>query len=87
MHLLKWKFQPTHRSRSWDATISVQRYELLRSLKQMLSLRPHLRDELSEMYPIAVKEAIAETSLPDEAFPSTCPFSLEQILDAEFFPD
>src|SRR5437667_12022577 len=34
-HLLKWKFQPTRRGRSWKATIRLQRPELLRLLKRM----------------------------------------------------
>ncbi len=77
-HLLKWKFQPDSRSRSWKATIRVQRHELIRLLRQMPSLRRYLRDELSEVYPAAVQGAIAETDLPDEMFPPASPFSFEQ---------
>jgi len=86
-HLLKWKFQSSGRGRSWKATIRVQRDELLHLLRQMPSLRRYLRDQLSEVYPVAVEGTIAETNLPDDAFPSACPFSFEQILDADFFPD
>ncbi len=86
-HLLKWKLEPNHRGRSWKATIDVQRDELVHLLRQMPSLRRYLRDQLPEVYPVAVKGAIAETDLPDEVFPPACPFSLEQILEADFFPD
>ena len=37
--------------------------------------RRYLRDQLPQVYPVAVEGAIAETNLPDEAFPSGCPFS------------
>jgi hypothetical protein len=86
-HLLKWKLQSSDRGRSWQATIDVQRDELVRLLRQSPSLRGYLRDQLPEVYPVAVKGTIAETDLPDEMFPPACPFSLEQILDADFFPD
>ena len=86
-HLLKWKYQSSHRSRSWKATIRVQREELVDLLGQMPSLRRYLRDQLPRLYPVAVEGTIAETDLPDEVFPPASPFSLHQILDAEFFPD
>ena len=86
-HLLKWKYQSNQRSRSWKATIRLQRRELTRLLQQMPSLRRYLRDELPEVYPVAVDSAIAETELPDDVFPPASPFSLDQILDLEFLPD
>ncbi len=86
-HLLKWKYQSSRRSRSWRATIRVQRDELLHLLQQMPSLRRYLRDQLPEVYPVAVEGAISETDLADEVFPSACPFSFDQILDADFFPE
>ena len=86
-HLLKWKFQASGRGRSWRATIRVQRHDVSRLLRQMPSLRPYLRDQLAEVYPVAVEGAIAETDLPNEVFPPACPFSFDQILDADFFPD
>jgi len=86
-HLLKWKYQSSRCSRSWRATIDVQREELVYLLQQMPSLRRYLRDELPVVYPVAVKGAISETDLADEVFPPACPLSFDQILDADFFPD
>ena len=86
-HLLKWRVEPERRGRSWRATIDVQRDELLRLLGQMPSLRNYLRDTLPEIYRPAVKQAIAETDLPDETFPAKCPFTIHEILDEEFFPE
>jgi len=86
-HLLKWQAQRERRGRSWRATIDVQRGELLRLLRQMPSLTNYLREGIDETYELAVKSAIAETDLPDEAFPSRCPFAVEQLLDTGFFPE
>src|SRR5437879_1728475 len=44
-HLLKWKYQTGGRSRSWQATIRVQRHELLRLLLEMPSLRRYLGEQ------------------------------------------
>ena len=31
--------------------------------------------------------AIAETDLPDDQFPEVCPFSLEQLMNSDFWPN
>lgn len=85
-HLLKWSCQPARRGRSWKATIRVQRRELLRLLADMPSLKNHLHRNLAEIYSTGIERAISETDLPDGAFPATCPFTLEQILDPDFYP-
>jgi hypothetical protein len=86
-HLLKWKYQPDRRSRSWKATIRIQREETVHLLQQMPSLRGYLQNQLRQVYAVAVEGAIAETDLTDEVFPPACPFSIDQILDTEFFPE
>jgi len=86
-HLLKWKFQPDRRGRSWVATIRVQRDDLVDLLGEMPSLTPYLREQLPDVYPVAVEGAIEETNLADATFPPACPFSLDQILDPDFFPE
>ena len=85
-HLLQWSCQPPRRGRSWKATIRVQRTALLRLLADMPSLRNHLRRNLAAIYPTGIERAISKTDLPDDAFPATCPFTLDQILDPDFFP-
>ena len=86
-HLLKWRAQPGRRSRSWKATILIQRSEIARVLTQMPSLRRSLREELSEIYNLAFETAIGQTGSSEAAFPKSCPFTLDQILDTTFFPD
>ncbi|NJR59715.1 MAG: DUF29 domain-containing protein [Cyanobacteria bacterium CRU_2_1] len=85
-HLLKWEYQPQHRSRSWLATLRVQRRETLRLLKNNLSLTPHLDDALQEAYENARDLAMGETDLPEQTFPLSCLYSLTEILDDRFYP-
>lgn len=86
-HLLEWKYQPGMRSGSWGSTVITQRYELSRLLQQSPSLQPGLRAAVSAAYPVAVRAAGAETGLPPGTFPPHCPFTSEQILDADFLPE
>jgi Domain of unknown function DUF29 len=84
-HLLKWEYQPQHRSRSWLATLRVQRRDTLRLLKDSSSLNSYFDEALQEAYENAKDLAMGETDLPEQTFPSHCPFSLSEILD-RFYP-
>jgi hypothetical protein len=85
-HLLKWEYQSSMRSRSWLATIRVQRRDTLRLLKDNPSLKSYLEDALLEAYENGRDLAMGETDLPEETFPKTCPYSLTEILDNSFYP-
>ena len=87
MHLLKWRFQPGGRGSSWESSIRIQRAKITKMLREMPSLRAALEDELTDAYRTAVLAAVGETGLPRNAFPDACPFSNDQILEEEFFPD
>jgi hypothetical protein len=86
-HLLKWKFQPERRSRSWRNTIREQRAQIAKLLRKMPSLGPQLPANLGEIYELAVAVALLDTRLPETAFPASSPFSLDQILDQSFLPE
>ncbi|MEB3358428.1 MAG: DUF29 domain-containing protein [Synechococcales bacterium] len=85
-HLLKWEYQPQRRSRSWLATIRVQRRDTLRLLKDNLSLKPYLKEALFEAYANARDLAMGATDLPSQTFPPDCRYSLAEILDECFYP-
>jgi hypothetical protein len=87
LHLLKWRFQPAKRIASWEASIRVQRNRLADHLDDNPSLRPLAPSALAAAYRDAVLEAAAETGLPGSTFPKTCPWTFEQTLDAEFWPE
>jgi hypothetical protein len=85
-HLLKWEFQPDHRSRSWLATIREQRRQILRVLKENPSLRPYLQEAIEDAFQSGLNLAVSETSLSYKVFPQDCPYSPEQMFDSDFFP-
>lgn len=85
-HLLKWQVQPERRSRSWELTIRVQRKDVTKLLSEMPSLRHYITKNLPDAYEKAVVDAMTETNHPESDFPSTCPFTLEVLLDPDYFP-
>lgn len=86
-HLLKWKHQPGKRSNSWRSMLVTQRLRAHRLLRDSPSLRPGVPVSIGSAYGDAVKEAGAETRLPNETFLEVCPFTAEQILDPDYLPD
>jgi hypothetical protein len=86
-HLLKWEFQPSHRSKSWLATIREQRRRIVDLLEESPSLKPYFPEVLEKAYQDGVDLAVRETSLNYNDFPQECFYSLEQVLDSSFFPD
>lgn len=86
-HLLKWQFQPKGRSRSWSGTIRTQRHHLRRLLDESPSLRPAIAGEVDEAYPVAVIAAAAQTRIEEERFPTACPYTADQLLDEDFWPE
>ncbi|MBK1629142.1 hypothetical protein CKO31_00015 [Thiohalocapsa halophila] len=87
MHLLKWQHQPDERSSGWMGTIDEQRDQLDTLLRQSPSLRRLVPETLAYAYPKAKRAAAHETGLPRACFPEHCPFSPEQALDPEFWPN
>jgi hypothetical protein len=82
--MLKWQFQPELRSRSWLATINVQRQDLATVFEQSPSVERKLGEALTTVYRAGVGQAVIETGLPKELFPSGCPWTVEQILNPDF---
>jgi hypothetical protein len=79
MHLLEWRHDPDHRSRSWQGTIRVARHKTTKLLRDSPSLRPRLPALVEDAYPAARIRAGVETGLAEETFPAACPFTLDQI--------
>jgi len=94
-HLLKWQFQLKQLSElwekfkgsSWRQSIIEQRNEILRQLRKKPSLKSYIHDAIVEAYPDAVRLATKETQLPQSTFPHECAYTLEQLLDDDFYPD
>ena len=86
LHLLKWQFQPSGRGSSWEASIKIQRLELVDHLHDNPSLKSKLPEAIASAYRIAVVAASSETGLPETAFPEMCPYSFQQLMSKSFWP-
>ena len=64
MHMLIWDYQPTHRTRSWQSSISVNQGNALDLLVENPSFKSRLEAALSKAYFVARREASGETDLP-----------------------
>jgi len=85
-HLLKWEYQPSHRSRSWLATLRIQRRDISRLLNDNPSLRSHLDQIFQDAYENGRDLAMGETNLPEDVFPVECPYSVSEILSDRVYP-
>ena len=65
----------------------MQRYEVDDPLDDNPSLKPLLPQALASAYRKAVLGAVAETGFPVATFPATCPWTVEQTLDEDFWPE
>jgi hypothetical protein len=95
-HLLKLKVQfdaPDTMKMSWYNSVIEHRQRVLNNLQDTPSLKNFLPEAIEQAYPQSRKLAIKEGKLaafgvriPDESeYPHTCPFSLEQILNEDFY--
>ena len=88
-HLLKWSYQPERRrssEHSWRATIEHARDSARELIEENPSLKPQLQELLSKAYRDALAQVVGETNLPKETFPAASPWSLDQVLDEDFWP-
>jgi hypothetical protein len=86
-HLLKWQFQPDFRGRSWEGSIEGQREEI----NLLLVDSPSLKSKITDCFPVAYKKAKSlvkqETPIDLKLLPTECPYSFDQCLNDEFFPE
>jgi Domain of unknown function DUF29 len=81
IHLLKWDHQPERRSRSWSASIRIQRRHVAKVLRKNPGLKPLIDEATVEAFQDARIEAALQTGLADEVFPYDCPYSWEIIME------
>jgi hypothetical protein len=87
LHLLKWQYQPTHRTPSWRRSIRHARDAITDRLERSPSLREYPLQRLPLAYRRARRDAADETGLPLFTFPDTCPWRIDRILDENFWPE
>lgn len=89
LHLLKGQYQPEGRQtgHSWASSIRNARDEILDDLADNPSLRRLVPELVGRVYPLARHDAADETGLPLATFPDVCPWSLEDVLREDFWPE
>jgi hypothetical protein len=80
-HLLKWRYQPEGRSKSWRATIHEQRQKIQRHLRENPSLKPYLPEAIEIGYEQGLNLLDRETPVDPKQLPQVCPFSEFEIFD------
>ena len=86
-HLLKWQYQPAHRSSSWRGSILEQRLRIRDLLQDAPSLKPFLAKAAATAYGDGAKLASQETGLPLSQFPEALPYAMDPLLDDDWLPD
>ena len=86
MNLLRWRYQLKAGSRE-VRKIDVQRTRLAQHIKNMPSLKNVLLERLLNSYQLAISWAVLENGLDNSYFPATCEWTLDQILDSNFYPN
>ena len=86
-HLLKWRFQPELCGNSWRNTIDVQRFDVKELLEENPSLAAKLNERMEKAYSKSLLLAVRETGLSKSMFPPSCPFSAEQLLSEDYWPE
>jgi len=86
LHLLKWKFQPDRRSKSWTRSIAQARDAIDVLADENPSLSTQIPAMIAVLYPKAARMAAQEMSVDPKDLPSVCPFTTEEVHDPDFLP-
>jgi hypothetical protein len=86
-HLIKWRYQPEHRSTGWAGSIVEHRRRIREEIEDSPSLAGYPREIFERCYRAAREQAAAETGLLRSGLPETSPYTVDQALDPEFLPD
>jgi hypothetical protein len=87
VHLLKWRYQPGLRGRSWQTTIERQRLDVQDHLADNPSLKSQLDEIMARAYQRARIDAEGETHIRRSTFPTTSPFTFDEAMHPDFWPD
>jgi hypothetical protein len=86
-HLLKWQYQTDLQCKSWKNSIRNQRKALLAVIKDNPSLKSTVPEYAKDVYEDALEGAVEETGIYKKNFPSSCPYTCDQIMDDTFYPE
>jgi hypothetical protein len=90
-HLLKLQFSPAEDPRDgWEQAIADHRLEARLTLRDSPSLRRRLETRLDSIYREGRKLAargLARDGLAEADLPERCPYSMERVLDPDWWPE
>jgi hypothetical protein len=90
LHLLKWRYQESKRTRSWQISLRIARNQVERRLGKYPSLKSYLDEAFGYAYETAYAEAIKQMELKTDAeigrIPERCEWTLAQVRDPDFLP-
>ncbi len=86
LHLLKWQYQPQRRSDSWLDSTTDARTQISLAIEDSPSLKNYPAEQLEQSYQRARRQAAKQTGMPLSVFPEECPYSLELVLEEDWFP-
>jgi hypothetical protein len=72
--------------RGWRATVKTQRLHIAHVLRDNPSLRPTVPRALADAYEVARVQAAVALDIEEVTIPETCPWTPEQVLNADFWP-
>jgi hypothetical protein len=83
MHIIKWKIQPQHRSRSWLITIENARIEI----EEILEEEPHLKPQLFQLWDKCFNAANRLAEKETGIKPTLGKLTPEEVFETEYFLD
>jgi len=93
-HLLKlaiaaqqFPYDLNRAGRGWRATVKTQRLRAAQLLRDNPSLRPTMPRALADAYEVARVNAAMALNIEEDTVPLVCPWTSQQILDADFWPE
>lgn len=86
-HLLKWKYQSGLRGNSWKTSINGARLQLSYFLESSKLLKKESEENFIKAYKLGIQWASSDTGIEVKNFPADCPFTLEQCLNENFWPE
>ncbi len=89
-HLLKlmfWKSEKPQNAKGWRNTVIEQCNQVDLILEDSPSLKPWLVESFVESYAKARQQTLQKYGLPGDLFPTQPPFSLEDVLNADWLPE
>ena len=79
-----WEQEYDRNSRHWEGEIIAFRDDINNSVTT--TLRNKLNEELDHIYHVAMKLVSTKTGLSSQLFPANCPYSLDKLLNDNWYP-